>query len=142
MAGARQVLGVEQRQKFRIAQEVIPGEIDQALDRLGRIEMFEIEPALLGADLLVGAFEHLEIEVVLLADVVVQHALVGAGLGRDPVDARAGQAMRGEFLLGGLENADPHALGVALPFQDAFCLCQINRSMIARDHALARTATV
>ena len=95
--------------------------------------MLEIEPALLGADLFVGAFEHREVEIVLVADVIVQHALVGAGLGRDAVDARAGQAMGGEFLLGGLENADPHALGVALPFQNAFCLCQINRSMIARD---------
>ena len=93
--------------------------------------MFEVEPALLGADLLVGAFEHLEIEVFLVADVVIQHALVGAGLGRDAVDARAGQAVGGEFLLRGLEDADPHALGVALPLQDAFCLGQINRSMIA-----------
>ena len=89
--------------------------------------MFEIEPALLGADFLIGAFEHREIEVFLVADVVIQHALVGAGLGRDAVDARAGQAMGGEFLLGGLENAEPHALGVALPFQNAFCLGQINR---------------
>jgi hypothetical protein len=39
--------------------------------------------------------------------------------------------MGGKFLLGGLENADPHSLGVALPLQDAFCLCQINRSMDA-----------
>ena len=62
---------------------------------------------------------------------VIQHALVGAGIGRDAVDTRAGQAVGGEFLLGGLENAKPHALGVALPFQNALCLCQINRSVIA-----------
>jgi len=104
-----QVFSVEQRQEFRIAEEVIPGEVDQPLDRLGRIEMFEVEPALLGADFFVGAFEHLEIEVLLVADVIIQHALVGAGAGRDPVDPRAGNAVRGEFLLRGLENADPHA---------------------------------
>ena len=86
--------------------------------------MFEIEPALLGPDLLIGAFEHREVEIVLLADVVVQHALVGAGLGRDPVDPRAGQAMGGKFLLGGLEDANPHALGIALPFQSVLCLGQ------------------
>ena len=93
--------------------------------------MFEIEPALLGTDLLVGAFEHREVEVFLVADVVIQHALVGAGIGRDAVDACAGKAMGGELLLGGLENADPHPLGVALPFLNAFCLCQINRPIDA-----------
>ena len=95
--------------------------------------MFQIEPALLDAYLLVSAFEHREVEIVLLADVVIQHALVGAGLGRDPVDARAGKAMGGKFLLGGLENAKPHALGVALPLQYSLCLGQISRSMMAED---------
>ena len=89
--------------------------------------MFEIEFALLGTDLVIGAFEHREVKVFLVADVVVQHALVGAGVCRNAVDARAGQAMGGELLLGGLENAKPHPLGVALPFLNAFCLCQINR---------------
>jgi hypothetical protein len=31
----------------------------------------------------------------------------------------------GEFLLGSLENAQPHALGVALPFQCSLSLGQI-----------------
>ena len=30
--------------------------------------------------------------------------------------------MGGEFLLGGLNEADPHSLGVALPFQDGVAL--------------------
>ena len=47
MARLRQIFGVQQRQEFRVAQEIVPGEIDQARDRLGRIEMFEIEAALL-----------------------------------------------------------------------------------------------
>ena len=84
--------------------------------------MLEIEPALLGADLLVGAFEHREIEVFLVADVIIEHALVGAGLVRDAVDPRAAKAVGGKFLLGGLEDAQPHALGVALPFQNSLCL--------------------
>ena len=87
--------------------------------------MFEIEPALLHPDLLIGAFEHGEVEIILLADMIIQHALVGAGLGRDPVDPGAGEAMGGEFLLGGLENAQPHALGIALPFQSSLCLDKI-----------------
>ena len=87
--------------------------------------MFEVEPALLGADLLIGAFQHREVEILLVADVIIQHALVGAGLGRDPVDPRAGQPMGGEFLLRRLQDAQPHPLGVALPFQDFFGLGQI-----------------
>src|SRR5258706_12338789 len=119
MPRPRQIFGVQQRQKFGIADEIIPGEGDQPFDRACRVEMLQIKPALLDADLLIGAFEHREIEIVLLADVIIQHPLVGAGLARDAVDARTGQAMGGEFLLGRLENAQPHALGVALPFQSS-----------------------
>jgi hypothetical protein len=39
--------------------------------------------------------------------------------------------MGGELLLGGLENADPHPFGVALPFLNPFCLCQVSRPVIA-----------
>jgi hypothetical protein len=39
MAGLGEIFSVEQRQEFRIAQEVVPGEVDQPFDRLGRIEM-------------------------------------------------------------------------------------------------------
>ncbi|MGY3364618.1 hypothetical protein ACVWZL_001743 [Bradyrhizobium sp. GM2.4] len=85
--------------------------------------MFEIEPALLAADLVIGAFEHREIELVLVADVIIQHPLVGAGVGRDAVDARTGKPVRREFLLGGFENAQPHPLGIALPFQSSLCRC-------------------
>src|SRR5258706_7609068 len=95
--------------------------------------MFEIEAALLGTDLVVGGLQHREVEVFLVADMVIQHALVGVGISRDAVDARTGQAMGGKFLLGGLENADPHALGVALPLQNSLCLGQISRSMMAED---------
>ena len=86
--------------------------------------MLEVERALLDANLLIGAFEHGEIEVVLLADVIIQHALVGAGLRRDAVDAGARQPMGGELGLGGLQDAQPHALRIALPFWDLLCLGQ------------------
>jgi len=72
------------------------------------------------------------------ADALHQHALVGAGLGRDPVDTGPGEAMGGKFLLRGLENAKPHALGIALPLQNSlclywFCLGQISCSMMPED---------
>src|SRR5579862_8833224 len=115
MARFGDVLGVEQRQELGIAQEIIPGELNEALDRLRRIEVFKIEPALLHPDLLISAFEHGEIEFVLLADVIVQHALVGTGLGRDAVDPRPGKAVGGKLLLRRFENTKPHPLWIALP---------------------------
>ena len=115
MLCAREVLGVEQREKFRIAQKIVPGEVDQPPDRFERIEMLEIQRSFLCADLFIGAFEDGKLELVLLANLVIQHTLVGAGLGRDPVDPRTGKAMGCELLLGSLENAMSHALWVALP---------------------------
>ena len=58
------------------------------------VEMLEIEAALLHPDFLVGAFQHREIQVFLVADVVIQHALVGAGFRGNAIDPRAGEAMR------------------------------------------------
>jgi hypothetical protein len=40
------------------------------------------------------------------------------------------KAVGGKFLLRRLENAKPHALGIALPLQNSLCLGQIGRSMI------------
>ena len=96
--------------------------------------MFEIEAAFLGTDLVVGRLQHREVEVFLVANMVIQHALVGAGIDRDAVDPRAGKAMRGEFLLGGLENADPHALGVALPFQGGLCVLPLPNQSLCGSH--------
>src|SRR5260370_10310073 len=133
MTSQRHMFGVQKRQKLRVADEIIPGEVDQPLDRLWRIEMFQIEPALLDPYLLIGAFQHREVEIVLLADMVIQHALVGAGVGRDPVDPRAGEAMRGKFLLRGLEDAKPHPLVITLPFQNSLYLGQNDHSTMMED---------
>src|SRR6185312_8101589 len=97
--------------------------------------MLERERPLLAADLLIGAFEHREIEVFLVTDVVIQHALVGAGLDCNAVDPRTGKAMGGKFLLRRLEDTKPHTLGIALPFQNPLCLffCQPLRLVMVRD---------
>src|ERR1700726_128520 len=53
--------------------------------------------------------------------------------------ARTGKAIGGKFLLGGLENAKPHALGIALPLQKSFRLGQNCHSMFA-ENDVAREA--
>jgi hypothetical protein len=45
--------------------------------------------------------------------------------------------MGGELLLGGLENAQPHSLRIALPFQCSLCLGQFGRSMMTRGSDVA-----
>ncbi|KAH2776421.1 hypothetical protein KXW38_000370 [Aspergillus fumigatus] len=100
--------------------------------------MFEIEFAFLGADLLIGALENGKIERFLVADMVVKHALVGAGLLGDAVDPRAADPMGGKFLLGSLEDAQPHALRVALPSQNSLSLGQLFRSVVGDDGGVTR----
>jgi hypothetical protein len=41
--------------------------------------------------------------------------------------------MGGKLLLGGLENAKPHPLGIALPFQISLRLGQNDRPMMMKD---------
>src|SRR5262245_11253633 len=101
--------------------------------------MLQIELALLGADFFVGAFEDRQVEVLLVADVIIEHALVGAGLLRDAVNPGPGKPMRGELLLGSLDNAQPHPLGVALPSQNSLSLGQnLGRSVVADERRVTR----
>ena len=48
---------------------------------------------------LINAFERGEVEALLAAEIVVDHALVGAGAARDLVDAAAEQPLGGELVL-------------------------------------------
>src|SRR5436305_15216693 len=86
--------------------------------------MLKIEPALLPSYLFVGALEHGEIKIILLANVIIQHPLVGAGHRSNSVNASAGEPVCRKLLFGCVQDADPHAFGIALPFQIALRLTQ------------------
>src|SRR3546814_13759181 len=103
---------------------------DLAGDRLGRRLGLEVEFALGFSNLRVGAFEDRQIEVLLVADMVVDHALVGASRLGDAVDAGAAEAVAGEFLGRGLEDAQPHPLRVALPAVRGFPFCHASTSAL------------
>ena len=62
------------------------------LHRLGGLELAEAQLGLAGADVAVGLEQHPRVERLLVAEVVVEHALVGAGLLGDTVDAGAVEA--------------------------------------------------
>ena len=68
--------------------------------------------ALALAHLPVGVLERAEIEPLLVAEIVVDHPLAGAGAGGDLVDPRAGQAVERELLRGDLEDVLPRPLGI------------------------------
>ena len=67
------------------------------------------------ANIAVGVFEHGEEQVLLAAEVMVDHLLIGFGAAGDCVYAGAGEPVTGEFDFGGVEDALPGRFGVANP---------------------------
>ena len=108
-----QVLGVQERHELRVRDEVAPGEGAQLAQAVLRRQVAQLELLLLAADVLVRRLEHGEIQTFLVAEVVVQHPLVGLRVLRDPVDAGASEPVRGELVGGGPEDRCPRPVGVA-----------------------------
>ena len=113
VAGPVQVLAVEQDRERRVLDVVVPGERDEAADRLRRLDLGQVQVLLLAADLLVGALEDREEQILLLAELVVEHPLVDAGAFGDPVHPRTTEAIAGELVGGGGE--DRLARGFRIP---------------------------
>jgi hypothetical protein len=89
--------------KRRVLDVVVPRELDQPPDRLRRFHLGQVEVLLLAPDLGVGTLQDGEKEVLLLAEVVVEHPLVDACSLRDAVHAGAAEAEIGE-LIGGRDQ--------------------------------------
>src|SRR6185437_5768176 len=93
---------------------VIEGRGDQRGERLlGRL-VLQIERRLLPADRRVGGLQHREVEPLLAAEVVVDHALAGARAIGDRVDPSAAEATLRELHRGDLEDVALNALGIVL----------------------------
>src|SRR3546814_2859505 len=70
---------------------MVEGEFDQPLQRLDRRQALGVELRLAFAHQPVGVLEGAQIEALLFAEIVIDHALAGARARGDLVDARAGQ---------------------------------------------------
>ncbi len=92
---------------------VVPGEQDEIADRLDGVAVRQAQGMLRRADRDIRAFEHGDIERFLVAEVVIQHALVHVRPLGDVVDARAAVALLGEFLDRRLQDGRARALGIA-----------------------------
>ena len=86
---------------------VVEGVPDVLPQRLVGRHRFEVRRGLARADLRVRLLEHGAIQLLLAAEVVVDHPLRRIGLVGDLVDARAGQPLVGELLRGNLEDVEP-----------------------------------
>jgi hypothetical protein len=78
-----------------------------------RGQLAEVQLGLAGADVAVGVEQHPAVQRLLVADVVVEHALVGAGARGNAVDARALEAVLDELLSGRDQDVLLGAAGVA-----------------------------
>ena len=86
-------------------------------DGVDRVDVVDLQSLLGLADAAVGVLQHGQVELLLAAEVVVDHPLRGAGALGDLVDARAGVALLGEHRGGDLEQLGAGALGVAQRFR-------------------------
>src|ERR1700746_1567083 len=97
MTCAMLIFFVEQREEFRILQEILPGKSQELDYRLAGAELFEIELPFGGTNVVVSAFKHGKVEGFFVADMIINHALVCAGRFGDTTKARAAKAVAREF---------------------------------------------
>src|SRR5690348_15492713 len=97
MARPMLIFFVEQREEFRILQKILPGKRQKPDNRLARAKLFEIELPLGGANVVVSTFKNGEVEGFLVADMVIDHALVCARGFGDTAKTRAAKAITREF---------------------------------------------
>ena len=108
-----QVLAVDQRDEFRIFEIVSPGEADEALQRGDGVILLDLELGFGLADPCIGVLQRDAEEFFLVAEVMVEHALVGLGAGGNVVDPRTAQPLAGEFGLGRGEDPCPRRVRIA-----------------------------
>ena len=96
-----------------MAAGIVESELDQPLDRGRGGKMREVEGVFRAAQLLVDPFERGEIEPLLVAEVMIDHPLVGMRTPRDLIDPPARETLGGEFMLRGDKDCFARAVGIA-----------------------------
>src|SRR6185369_15070038 len=99
MPRVMKILVIDKADQFRMATGIVEGELDQPLDRGRRSEMREVERLLRAAQFLVDSFQRGEIEPVLVAEIMIDHPLVGVRAARDLIDPPARETLGCEFVL-------------------------------------------
>ena len=113
---------------------VVEIEFHQPLNGHAGLKVVEVERLFLAAQAGVNPLQHGQVEALLAAEVVVDHALVGFGVLGDLVYPPAKQPLGGEFVLCRLENGLPRlvrvpAAAVALCFLRHRPSCSLNQDV-------------
>jgi hypothetical protein len=108
------VLDADEPDEVRVRLVVVEGQLGDPPDGVDRVEAVHVQSRLRGADLLVDALQHGDVELLLAAEVVVDHPLGRADLGGDLVHAGAVVAAVGELTGGDVEDLGARAHGVPL----------------------------
>jgi hypothetical protein len=110
------VLDAHEPDELGVRLVVVERQLGYAAHRRGGVEAVDVDRALRLADRAVGALQNRDVELLLAAEVVVDHALGRAHALGHLVHPRPGIAVRGELAGGHLEDLVARPLGVALAF--------------------------
>lgn len=113
-AGPVQIFRAEQAEEFRMLEKITPGEECQFADAFLRAAVADMQRAFGGADADIGFLEHSEVELLLVAEIMIEHALVGAGALGDRIDASPAHAVFGKFPGCGIKDSSACPLRIAL----------------------------
>ena len=96
-----------------MATGIVESELDQASDRGRGGKMRKVERVFRAPQLLIDPFERGQIESVLVAEIMIDHPLVGVRAARDLIDAPAGETLGSELVLRGEKDRFTRAVGIA-----------------------------
>ena len=100
-----QILAAQQADESRMRGEMIEGEVEQLQQRLHGRHVVDLELQFLLPQLAENVFQYGDIEPGLVVEVVIHHADVRPRGGTDRVEPPAGEALVGELVERGEENA-------------------------------------
>ena len=119
------IFDADDAHKIRVHVVVIEGELHQPPNRLHRLKLIQIQATFDAADFAVELLQHLDVELLLAGEVVIDHALGGFGALGNRVHPRPRQALFDELDNGFLQDVFPRLLGVVLAAFTRFdCRCR------------------
>jgi len=115
---ARDVLGAHEPYEVRMRLMMVECQFCKPADRSLGIALIDVELLLCGADRDVRALENGDVELLLAAEVVVDHSLRRARSSGDLVDSASVESMPGELTRCDVENVSLCHIAVATTFGD------------------------
>src|SRR4029079_5205193 len=100
---------------MRVIGIVVERELDERAHRFPRLQLFELELGLSAANFLVHTLKHRQIELLVVSEIVIDHALIRARPSRDCIDTSAADSLGGKFDGGRLEYQFARSFRVSPP---------------------------